>query len=788
MPQSYRKKRKNKGKGGGKGGGDDQDNGDVAFEGGPQAKSQRKDEPARNDTWQEEGDFERKNDAYEAYYKRMGVCPEQDWPKVVEAYRTGLPVSIRVNRMRTGAASLCERLEEMRKECGEDTDREQYAPHHLTWYPHNSAWQWSGLERRTIKKDTRNKQLKAFLLQRERSGLLSRQETVSMIPPLFLCVEPHHFVLDLCAAPGSKTSQMIETMHWPDKAAGGSLPSGLVIANELQWKRANMLAHQVARMGSPCSAVVNMDAQFYPEHWEKTESGGYQLIKYDRVLCDVPCSGDGTMRKTPYIWRSWTTKDGFSLHFRQLGILYRGIDLLKVGGRLVYSTCSLNPLEDEAVIAAALQRHAGSIVLAAPPDLPGLQAANGLESWEVIDPETGVYYKTYEEVPHERKSSDKNRMLPSMFPPPKTEEGMAVAASINQHCRRMLPHLMDTGGFFVVAFEKIAECKPSARARREGKRTQILEARAEARKVEQGKEKEQQEQAPAGDAVATSAETIATTGNAASASASAGDSAEAAGDAPATAASSEAVPEGGEIDGGEIVRGPPAGMKPMTREFAAVKDEDEAIWDQVRDFYGLDEKTAGRFQMRLKGGDKNIFLISEGMERFLRSETKMPTRLVLCGVPVLKRAQCYQEGACPFQLDQAGTLCLATLGLKRRLTVKKDFLLTLLREKEITLAQVREAAATGSVCGLEALGGDSPRPGSIVIALEGIPCLLAVAADLTEGMLELAVGKEVTALVDELQGQPSVADILRVPEGAEAEGGDEQADARPDDTADAVED
>ena len=62
-------------------------------------------------------------------------------------------------------------------------------------------------------------QLKEFLAQRERSGLISRQEVVSMMPPLFLGVQPDDLVLDLCAAPGSKTSQMIEMMHW-EQAAG----------------------------------------------------------------------------------------------------------------------------------------------------------------------------------------------------------------------------------------------------------------------------------------------------------------------------------------------------------------------------------------------------------------------------------------------------------------------------------------------------------------------------------------------------------------------------------------
>ena len=77
---------------------------------------------------------------------------------------------------------------------------------------------------------------------------------------------------------------------------------------------------------------------------------------FDRVLCDVPCSGDGTVRKQPAIWNTWATTSGISLHPLQLDIALRGVNLLEVGGLLCYSTCTLNPIEDEAVVAAIL-RH-----------------------------------------------------------------------------------------------------------------------------------------------------------------------------------------------------------------------------------------------------------------------------------------------------------------------------------------------------------------------------------------------------------------------------------------------
>lgn len=85
-------------------------------------------------------------------------------------------------------------------------------------------------------------------------------------------------------------------------------------------------------------------------------------MKFDRILCDVPCSGDGTIRKAPNIAKTWAPKTGMSLHGLQLAIAERGLQLLTVGGLMVYSTCALNPMEDEAIVATLLERHAGIFI------------------------------------------------------------------------------------------------------------------------------------------------------------------------------------------------------------------------------------------------------------------------------------------------------------------------------------------------------------------------------------------------------------------------------------------
>jgi len=635
----------------GKGGGDREEGSDDE----ERPQKQAKTELPRNDIWREEGSWEMKNESYEAYYQKQGVCPAEDWPKLVQALRTGLPVAIRVNRMRLGATSLCNRLQEMREACLGNEAREQFAPIQLSWYPHDSAWHWPSLERRTVKKNKRNVQLKEYLMHRERSGLISRQEVVSMIPPLFLGVEPDHMVLDLCAAPGSKTSQMLEIMHWPQDGKATRAPKGMVLANELQWKRANMLAHQVSRLGSPCAVVVNMDAQFFPELWDRKASGEASPLRFDRILADVPCSGDGTMRKTPYIWKSWTLRDGLSLHIRQLGILNRGLDLLKVGGRIVYSTCSLNPAEDESVVAAALQRHGGAVVLVPPPDLKGLNAAHGLDKWIIQDTDEGPSYESYESVPKELKEG-KCRILPSMFPP--TGEGSEeILASVKQHCRRFLPHLMDTGGFFAAILEKRSDLKPSAKARRDERREKKQAQKAEQETVE----------------VASIADATSVPNSAAEPSSTV-----------STGVGSVGDPVAGPSIVAEPVSGPPQGLRCLTKEYVAISGE---MWQEIRDFYGFDEANAAQFVQR-NDTDARVFLMSEGVARLMKSEVKLPTRMVLCGVTALERAKSSHMDACEWRLVQQGVSAIGMLGLKRRIVASKDFILRLLREKELSLAEV----------------------------------------------------------------------------------------------------
>ena len=213
----------------------------------------------------------------------------------------------------------------------------------MAWYPNGSGYKLS-LDRRSIRKRPELADLHQWMVQHTENGNITRQEAVSMVPPIALDVQPHHKCLDLCAAPGSKTSQLLETIN----RSLDQSEKGLVVANDADTDRAYMLVHQCRRINSPLLVVTTHQGQAFPSivsnpqiFQEMNQKAGLEF--FDRVLCDVPCSGDGTLRKNPAIWPKWNTAMGAVMHPLQLMIAKRGLQVLKKGGLMVYSTCSMSP-------------------------------------------------------------------------------------------------------------------------------------------------------------------------------------------------------------------------------------------------------------------------------------------------------------------------------------------------------------------------------------------------------------------------------------------------------------
>ncbi|KPI37181.1 Multisite-specific tRNA:(cytosine-C(5))-methyltransferase trm4a [Cyphellophora attinorum] len=427
----------------------------------------------------------RHNEKFEKYYNQLDLVPEEDKEQLWEAMRRDLPNSFRFTGSRVHALAVQQRLRDfyipeitsIRYE-GELVDPPQPVP----WYPNQLAW-YMTTPKHIIRRFPPFKSFQSFLVAETDVGNITRQEIVSMIPPLLMDIKPGHTVLDLCAAPGSKSAQIIEMLHDGEEersrkvaetlASGSSRPegqdykddgrsTGLLIANDVDYKRAHMLVHQVKRLASPNIIVTNHDATIFPSIKVPslpTADGKpiqNRYLKFDRILADVPCSGDGTARKNLEIWQKWNPSNGLGLHATQVRILVRALQMLKIGGRVVYSTCSMNPVEDEAVLSAAIQRCGGSdfVQLIETKDyLPGLKRFPGLKKWSIMS-KAGRIWNSYDEVLKEQEAKGEealSKLTESMFPP---KDDLPLERAI-----RVYPHLHDTGAFFISILEKKAEIK-----------------------------------------------------------------------------------------------------------------------------------------------------------------------------------------------------------------------------------------------------------------------------------------------------------------------------------------
>ncbi|XP_066479804.1 RNA cytosine C(5)-methyltransferase NSUN2 isoform X2 [Tiliqua scincoides] len=397
--------------------------------------------------WPEGGypEIVKENALFERYYGELGIIPQGEWESFMAALREPLPATLRITGYKSHAKEIlhCLKNKYFKELENQVVDGQKIEmPQPLSWYPEELAWH-TNLSRKILRKSPQLEKFHHFLVSETECGNISRQEAVSMIPPLLLNVQPHHKILDMCAAPGSKTAQLIEMLHADMDV---SFPEGFVIANDVDNKRCYLLVHQAKRLNSPCIMVVNHDASSIP-NLHVTINRKNEVLFYDRILCDVPCSGDGTMRKNIDVWKKWTTQNSLHLHGLQLRIATRGVEQLAEGGRMVYSTCSLNPIENEAVIASLLEKSEGALELAdVSSELPGLKRMPGVTQWKVMLKD-GQWFEDWKDVPSNRQT----QIRPTMFPLKDEEKLKALHL---ERCLRILPHHQNTGGFFVAVLIK----------------------------------------------------------------------------------------------------------------------------------------------------------------------------------------------------------------------------------------------------------------------------------------------------------------------------------------------
>ena len=170
------------------------------------------------------------------------------------------------------------------------------------------------------------------------AGVYYIQEPSAMAPAELLEAQPGERVLDLCAAPGGKSTQI----------AGKMQGKGILLCNEIQPARAKALSENIERLGI-CNACVTIEPpqrlkEAFPEY-------------FDRILVDAPCSGEGMFRKNAAACGEWDSQSDVLCAQRQNEILDDAAEMLRPGGRLVYSTCTFAPLENEGSISRFLQRH-----------------------------------------------------------------------------------------------------------------------------------------------------------------------------------------------------------------------------------------------------------------------------------------------------------------------------------------------------------------------------------------------------------------------------------------------
>ncbi|KAK4700923.1 multisite-specific tRNA:(cytosine-C5)-methyltransferase, partial [Phenoliferia sp. Uapishka_3] len=679
------------------------------------------------------------NENFLNYYTAQEIVPAEEWDQFIQALKDPLPTTFRITSCREIAQPLNEMIKRVFVPFLTGIEHEGVPlspPMQIPWYPDALAWQLN-IQKSAIRKNEAFKRFQSFLVLETDAGNLSRQEAVSMIPPLLLDVQPHHYVLDMCAAPGSKSAQLLESLQaLPRKA---QVNPGLLIANDSDAKRCHLLVHQsLGRIPSAGMMVTNHDATQLPGlrlpgKFDQAADGRYQneedvvggkkedtstrkfkALLFDRILADVPCSGDGTLRKNIGIWRDWTCGNGLGLHALQLRIALRGIALLKPGGRLVYSTCSMNPVENEAVVSAILDACPEMSLVAVPSELPALIRRPGLTTWKVLT-------NAMTPAPHpddgpataagtEDKKGQKKIWAKTLWPNGKeAERGL-------DRCLRIYPHLQDTGAFFVAVLEK---------RKSEGEEEEEVEVKEEVKDEVKVEVKEGvKESAPVDPATKRTADERASspvTGEPDAKRVKVEDPVVPISEAEA-AVPEVAAPEADaaeimstlpiEITGGPNTGGKGTEFKEEPYIFLSPEDEQVKL---CAEFFDLDPSfPVESLLVRNASGSplRTIYFTSPIVRQLLLSNSYKRMRLTSCGVKIFVRQESSKDGTfrCKWRVMNEGLDILRPfMGPKRILTCTLETLKVLIQNLNVAIADIKDEAFQTRIAEME--------PGSCVLEL-----------------------------------------------------------------------
>lgn len=352
----------------------------------------------------------------------------------IQSATTSLPETLRVTRSRHDRVWTESQLREL-------------GGQPLPWAEDGFAWQMPFA--RGQAPDARSKYILSLLHE---SGRITRQEAASMLPVVVLNPKPGELILDLCAAPGSKATQIAEAIA----------PSGVVVANEPISGRVNMLVSNRGRLSTTNMLINQQDGR----HIGRIPPPGY-----DGIVADVPCTGSATTRKNRNVWWKWSPKESRTLFRLQVEITLRGASLLRPGGNLVYSTCSIDPCENEAVVAQLLRKLPYlELIDIDETRLPGMKLRPGLTDWDALDEQA-------EPLPRGEEVAQTTFLQPAhMSPAARLHWNDLLDEEIDESielriqselskCRRLVHHDNDTGGFFVALFRHRPEATPEGIAK-----------------------------------------------------------------------------------------------------------------------------------------------------------------------------------------------------------------------------------------------------------------------------------------------------------------------------------